>query len=355
MVVVPKLVPALILLGLLLAGCTSGGGGGNGDGNGGDGTLEEPPQVEATATTGGIRGVVVDEAIRPIKAATVLIQPANKSLESDDNGLFAISGLEPGEYVVSASHPLYNEIQATTTVVAGDSNPKSVKLQLTRVILANPYKETLHFEGYIFCSQDFSGALFSEECGEGAGVPCAVPLTGTPVPVVGCQRLGGQSNNNVQYDFYPAVDYPKSLLVELNWEPTVGAATTGALWTIVATDFICDPTCGGKEVMNYGGEKYEGDTFGNCATGPSYIRQDDYVQTLNGTDGKPDLKAGTRISTFTWACGKNKTLPPDPVFGFQPGYDIELQQKFDEFVTISYYLPLPEAWSFVAGDPDPFV
>lgn len=335
MVVSPKVVPLLVLSALVLAGCTSAGGGGASDG---DDIGDTAPEVQATETTGGIRGVVVDDAIRPVKGATIEIQPANKTIESDADGLFAVSGLEPGEYYVTASHPLYSKVQVSATVVAGDKNPKALKLQLVRTILANPYKETLQFEGYIACSQDFSGFLFSEECGEGAGVPCEVP-------VYGCQRVGGQSNNKVRFDFAPAVDYPQSLIVELTWEATVGTATTGALWTIVATDFVCDPTCGGKEVMNYGGGKYDGDDFGNCATNPSYIRQDDYVQTLNGTDGKPDLKAGTVITTWTWACGKGGAIP----------YDLELNQGFREFVTMSYYLPLPEGWSFVAGDPDPFL
>ena len=319
MVVARKLVPILAVLVLVLAGCTSGGGDDPLAGAG-----DDAPQVDATDTTGGIRGVVVDERIVPVQGASITINPGNKSISTDQNGLFAVSGLEPGEYFVKATHPLYNEVQQAATVVAGDAEPKPLKLQLTRVILANPYKETFVFDGFIACSQDFSGSLFSEECGEGVGVP-------------GVGRVGGQSNNNVQYDFYPSVDNPKSILVELAWEPTVGAATTGALWTIVATDFVCDPTCSGTEVMNYGGNKYEGDDFGNCATNPSYIRQDDYVQTLN-------LTASTMISTFTWACGKGGSIP----------YDIEVNQQFKEFVTLSYYLPLPAGWSVVNGDPDPF-
>ncbi|MEK6975375.1 MAG: carboxypeptidase-like regulatory domain-containing protein [Candidatus Thermoplasmatota archaeon] len=322
MALLNKVAPVLLaVLALVLAGCSDGGGGGAD----GAGAGENAPEVQATATTGGIRGVVVDERIVPIKGATVQVSPGNKTIESDPEGLFAISGLEPGDYFVKASHPLYDVAQASTTVVAGESNPKAIKLQLNRVIAANPYKETLQFDGYIACSMDIAGSLFSEECGEGVGVPCGVPM-------FGCQRVGGQANNNVQFDFYPSVDLPKSILVELNWDPTIGAVTTGALWTVVETEFVCDPTCHGKNVMNSDDEH-----FGNCATSPSYIREDEHVQTLN-------LTATTMISTFTWACGNGGTVP----------YDLELNQQFQEFVTLSYYLPLPEGWSFVNNDPDPF-
>ncbi|MFA5943871.1 MAG: carboxypeptidase-like regulatory domain-containing protein [Candidatus Thermoplasmatota archaeon] len=332
----PKtLLAVLLLTASVLAGCSGGGS----DDPVPDEAAEGAPEIVVTETTGGIRGVVVDSAIRPIKGATVEVLSANKTFTTDETGLFAFSGLEAGTYFVKASHPLYDVQQQNVAVAAGVADPAPVKFLLTRVILANPYMTTEKFDGYIVCSQDFSGSLFSEECGEGVGVPC--DAAGQPVPPPGCTRVGGQGNNQVQYDFFPGADNVKSLIVELVWEPTIGAATTGALWTIVMTEFACDPTCGGENVMNNGP-----DQFGNCATGPSYIREDEHVQGLN-------LTTAMKISTFTWACGKGGAVPPLPVVG-EVGYDIELNQKFQEFVTISYYLPLPEAWSFVNGDVSPF-
>lgn len=321
MALLRKVAPVLLMsLAFVLAGCTDGGGEGTGAGAGGD-----APPVEATSTTGGIRGVVVDERITPIKGALIEITGTNKNVTTSEDGLFSVSGLEAGTYFLRASHPLYSSMQQSVDVVAGEENPPSQKILLQRTIFAQPYMETLSFDGFIACSQDFDGSLFSEECGEGAGVPCAVP-------VAGCQRIGRQAGNKVQFDFYPSANSVQSLIVELSWEPTIGAATTGALWTVVATEFVCDPFCGGENVMNYDNEH-----FGNCATTPSYIRQNENLAKLN-------LTTETKISTFTWACGKGGTVP----------YDIQVNQKFQEFVTMSYYLPLPEGWSFVAGDPDPF-
>jgi hypothetical protein len=217
--------------------------------------------------------------------------------------------------------------------------PGVTKIQLNQVVFAKPYMQTLHFKGFLVCSQDFSGALFSEECGQGAGSPrtnCDIIDVGPCVdnPVLPGQRIGGQAGNAPQFDFYPSSDYPQTIIVELSWTPTVGAATTGALWTPVGKNWACTPTCHGDNVMND-----DSAHFGNCATSPSYIRDDKNVQ-----DPKLNLTASTRITTFTWACGKGGTIP----------YDIEVNQEYQEFVTLSYVLPLPDDWSFVKGSTDPF-
>jgi hypothetical protein len=312
------LVPVLLVACLVLAGCT-----GTAKDDGASG-VPEPKQVDVTDTTGGIRGVVVDQAIRPLKAAAVSITSASfsKNLTTDEAGGFVLANLKPGTYLVKASKPLYDTQQQSLDVKAGVAPPVT-KIQLNQVVFAKPYLETLKFQGFLVCSQDFDGALFSEECGQGVGVPCQVP------PPYGCNRLGTQSGNAPEYDFYASADHPQSMIVELTWQPTIGAATTGALWTIVETNFACDPTCSGDAVLP--------DDFGHCRTSPMYLRNDEAVQKAN-------LTAAIKVSTFTWACGKGGTIP----------YDLEVNQEYSEYVTMSYVLPLPADWSFVQGSPDPF-
>ncbi len=310
------LISLTLVASLAFAGCATSSSSSSNDGA----QLAQPDEVQATETTGGIHGIVVDQAIRPIAKAVISVGgPTKKNTTTDDQGTFVINGLLPGTYLLKASKPLYDNTQQTVEVVAGVRDPKDVKVQLNQVVFSKPYLETVKFIGFIACSQDFNGQLFSEECGEGVGVP-------------GVGRVGGQADNKVLYNFFPSVNAPQSMIVEDVWTPTIGAATTGALWTIVAKDFVCDPFCGGTEVMNY-----QGASFGNCATSPSYIRNDANVQKLN-------LTSATQISTFTWACGKGGVLP----------YDLEFQQKFEEFVTMSYVLPLPADWSFVRASPNPF-
>jgi hypothetical protein len=292
--------------------------------------------VDATETTGGIHGIVVDQAIRPLAKVLITVGgPDKKNTTTDDKGTFVINGLKPGTYLLKATKPLYDATQQSVEVVAGVRDPKDVKIQLTQVVFDKPYMETLKFNGFLTCSQDFAGVLVSEECGEGVGSPRTTCDEGLPPPcvdnpVLPGQRIGHQDGNTPQFDFYPSAKRIQSLVVELNWQPTVGVVTTGQLWTVVATNFYCTPTCGGDNVINY-------DKFDNCAKSPSYLRDDKNVQSLN-------LTTSTRISTFTWACGGGGTVP----------YDLEFQQKYEEYVTMSYVLPLPDGWSFIKGDKNPF-
>ncbi|HUR64242.1 MAG TPA: carboxypeptidase-like regulatory domain-containing protein [Candidatus Thermoplasmatota archaeon] len=277
------------------------------------GSIPDPGEVAVTQTTGGIRGVVVDQAIRPLAGATVVVsgQGTNKTLTTDATGAFTLAGLQPGTYFLKASKPLYDTQQQAVEVKAGVAPPVT-KVQLNQVVFAKPYMQTLKFKGFIVCSGNYV-VLLSEECGEGVGVPCVQD----PAP---CGRVGGQANNHVQYDFY--VDNPnvKTLVVEQYWVPT--QETGKAFYTPVSLNWVCDPLCGGDTKMELEGES------------PLLGRMDaDQLEPMA-------LNSTTKISTFTWASRETTGLV--------------LNQDFQVFVSTSYYLPLPADWSFVQGSADPF-
>jgi hypothetical protein len=297
---------------LLLAGCAV-------DSSDPGKGLPDPGDVPVTDSTGGVRGVVVDQAIRPLKGATVAVTGPGfgKNLTTDDAGGFTLGGLKPGTYFLRASKPLYDAQQQSVEVKAG-TVPPVTRIQLTQLVFAKPYLQTLKFKGFIVCSTNVftpAGGVLSEECGEGVGTPCVQD----PVP---CGRVGGQANNHVQFDF--SVDSPaaQSLVVEQFWEAT--SESGKAFYTPVSTDWRCDPSC-------------EGDTFLRLE-GPSPL--------LGRVDGDAlaalELNATSKVSAFTWA--SPSTTPVGAV----------LNQDFQEFVSVSYYLPLPADWSFVKGSPDPF-
>jgi hypothetical protein len=322
MVSMKTLLACLLLTALVLAGCAGGSD---------DPTVDElaggAPELEVTETTGGVRGVVVDDAIRPIKGATVEVMGTDKSLETDESGLFAFSGLEAGTYFVKANHPLYAGAQQNVEVVAGVADPVPVKFLLTRVVLANPYITTEKFDGYIVCSAGHPEVGYSEECGEGAGVPCVDPM-------VPCGRVGGQGNNQVQYDFYVDNLDVKSIVVELVWEPTAQTQASGELLTYVSTQWVCDPFCGGNVFANGGGPS------------PLILRG----EAENGTIGGEEFTVEEPFTIFTWANPNTY----DPATGSVPMGSVMLNQPYQAFITKSYYLPLPETWSFVNGDKTPF-
>lgn len=293
----------LLLAAFLLAGCAGGAGGAG----------EEVPELDVTSTTGGIRGVVVDEAVRPIADAAVAIQGQASQAKTDADGLFAVSGLPAGTYVVTASHPLYDQVQQTVEVVAGVADPPAVKLQLTRVVFEEPYLQTVKFDGFIVCSANVVIAL-SEECGEGVGVPCEVP------PPVGCQRHGGQGNNAAQFDFTIGAG-AKTVVIEQVWTPTSEAGT--AFYSPISTGWSCLPVCSGNVMAEMEGES------------PLYAVLDE--ETLVDNEVVPDT---TNITVFTWASREFT--------------GVLLNQQYQVFATTFHYLPAPEGWSFVRGDPNPF-
>lgn len=307
MVVPSRLLTALMLLSMLgLAGCATTP---SEEAERLQEAVQDVPDVEATSTTGGIRGVVVDERITPIKDAQIEVVGADKTATTLDDGLFAISGLEAGEYFIKVSHPLYAPAQQNVQVVAGEEEPKAVKIQLTRTVFGEPYKQTIKFDGFIVCSVNTAGVL-SEECGEGVGVP-------------DMGRVGGQGNNNVQFDVLIESADIKSLTFEKYWVATSEAGNE--LYTPVGTNWVCDPGCAWDNVTN-------------SMKGPS--PQHAYV----GTDliADREIGPGVTVTMFTWAGS------------FEDPAGVAFNQKYEDFMTLSYFLPLPPEWSFVAGSPDPF-
>ncbi|HJQ93251.1 MAG TPA: carboxypeptidase-like regulatory domain-containing protein [Candidatus Thermoplasmatota archaeon] len=323
----------------LIAGCGSGGDTpGDGDGDG--------PEVDATATTGGIRGVVVDDAIRPIAGASVVVLGTGKNATTDEAGLFTVSGLLAASYVVEASHPLYGATQQSVEVRAGVRDPPAVKFQLTRTILEDPYMQVTKFDGFIVCS--VGGSVFaSEECGEGVGVPCDVPVP------PGCERVGGQGNNVVQYDFFVDGPFVRTLVIEQVWNPNSEA--TGSFYTVApATNWTCDPACGGNLLGDMAGPSPLLSRL-EVANG-TVIPNELNLQPGGTTRDEVAVTADTKFSTFTWpqwgACDGLTGPTSDPACTTQANY--AANQPFQLFVTAFYYLPAPEGWSFVAGDQNPF-
>jgi hypothetical protein len=321
MVSMKTLLACLLLTASVMAGCA---GGGSPDDEAADQLAEDAPEIEVTSTTGGIRGVVVDNAIRPIEGATVEVTSTDKKMVTSETGLFVFSGLEAGTYFIKASHPLYDVQQQNVEVVAGVAEPEPVKFLLTRVILANPYMTTEKFDGFIVCSAGHAQVGYSEECGEGAGVPCLDPS-------VPCGRVGGQDNNQVQYDFTVDNVGLASIVVELAWEPTSDAGKE--LLTYVSTKWVCDPFCGGNVFADGGGPS------------PLLLR----AEADNGTIGDSEFNTTEPFTVFTWA----NPYAKDPT-GTTDAPTLVLNQGFQVFVTKSYYLPLPEGWSLTAGDTNPF-
>lgn len=162
---VRTLLTLLLLTAVAFAGC-SGGGGGDPEADPTEGL-----GLEATDTTGVIRGVVVNQAIVPLEGVVVRIASLGMDATTNELGAFGFEGLEPGDYFLEASKPRYNRIQQSATVVAGESDPKIVRIQLAEDPSSRPTYELFQFDGYLECNVVAVIYYF----------PCRNPMTGEPI------------------------------------------------------------------------------------------------------------------------------------------------------------------------------
>ncbi|MGB0652959.1 MAG: carboxypeptidase-like regulatory domain-containing protein [Thermoplasmatota archaeon] len=288
---------ALLLVSTVLAGCSDSGGGGD--------ELEDPAlgniDVAATETTGVIRGVVVDAAIRPIVGAIVTVplpggaQPL--TVETDESGAFGFQGLQPGPYFVKVAKIGYFDQQQSVDVVAGVDEPPAVKILLEVNVEATPFYEEYTFDGFI-------------ECTTGVAAVCGAPnlLTGSQI-----------TNDRFSTTFEMSPN-PEYVQVEMVWQ------STQALTPDMYFEMESDP---------------DFDFYGS-AEGPSPIMANITAEQaastgLGGTNG-------LYVSIFSGGIDDDAGGPG--VVG------VTVQQEFTIFVHAFYAYTPPEGWRFTAdGDP----
>jgi hypothetical protein len=134
-------------------------------------------ELEATATTGLIRGIVVDEAIRPIGNANVTLNPGERQTVSTEGGTFGFDALEPGTYFLKVEKMGYNSTQTSTEVVAGVKEPPIAKVLLTANPSELPYVEALAFNGFL----SLGVAVFATSIGTTIYGPVSEALSDTSI------------------------------------------------------------------------------------------------------------------------------------------------------------------------------
>lgn len=138
---------------LVLAGCSGGAGGKAPAAD--DGAFDGLGPLTATKDTGVLRGVVIDEAIRPLRGVAVNVTGAAgmvTNATTNEDGAFGIDGLAPGEYFLAAVKAGYTKVTTSAIVVAGVSDPDAVKILLTADPASRPYPQQFVMDGYLSCS-----------------------------------------------------------------------------------------------------------------------------------------------------------------------------------------------------------
>ncbi len=299
---------ALLLVVTFLAGCADGGG------------AAEPQATEdfgvaPTEDAGIVIGVVVDDAIRPLVGATVILRipDAPRTATTDDDGRFAFADVPPGTYFLEATHPQAESAQTSVEVVAGDPDPPVVRLQLTRLFSQEPFHEAIKFTGFIQCG--YVAVVISSLC---------VNDYTTLVINGGCCPELRELVDNRGYVSEVGSGW-QTMVFELTWEPSA-QGTSEEMFVLVS-------------YTNRTASDWYGQVGG---ASPVLLRFEQGVQHPTGA-GEPPLipeEGLPNLYTFAGIDGD------DVAIGFS--------QEFEIFQHNFYYGKPPEGWSFVAGDAPPF-
>lgn len=299
---------------LALAGCFDGGGDPKGAGAGG-GPDGEGPKLVATPTTGVIRAVVIDDAIRPVAGARVAVQVGEVVREAvtGGDGFAGFEGIQPGAYVVEAGKVGFEPARTTVVVEAGVDDPPVTKLQLIFVPGAAPFVVERSFEGFMQCATGAAGNS-ANLCFIANYYPCFAQQT------AGQACMGNTTSDRSFYRVPFFTEYgraPDWTQVELVWEST--QTVSDELQLRVNVD--------------------EGETpidYARTGSGTSPV-----VVTINGTQAT-EWELGTarsvQLEVFTAS-----SVGGDPV-------GLAANQQIRYFVHAFYgYVP-PEGWRFSDGN-----
>ena len=242
---------------------------------------------------GVIRGVVVDDALRPLAGALVELKDTDRNATTNDEGLFAFKDVPPGLYFLQSTLAQYEAYQTSVEVVADVAEPEIVKVRLQRVPGTEPRVVIGNYDGFISCSLRIPAAGFVDGCGVFGGI-----------------GLGSTQRVELQYEG-PNLLWWQG---ELVWDPS--SPTSERLCLDVSSETHADgPVCG-----------------------PSHL-----MQTMNRTHVEVgDLEEGESFELVTY---------PDHLAAGASG-NLIVQQSF-QFVHLAFYnfVP-PEGYSFVTdGQP----
>ena len=291
-----------LLAGALLAGCT-------GSGNGSDQASDSGPTfddlgLEATDSTGVIRGVVVDDAIRPVAGARVSLngEVAREGV-STDAGTFGFDGLPAGTYFLSVSKVGFFPAQQSAEVVAGVAEPGIVKVQLLADPEGQPFVETFVYEGFIECTTS------------------VVVLCGAPNLLL----EDNITNDRFTWDqsFSDGAQFVQS---ELIWESTQ-ALSPALYFEMEALNGECDTS---------------GETFLGSAEGPSPVLATIDQETIE------EHELGTACPIYYSIFAGDATSGAVPV-----GVGATVEQRFAMYIHVFHGYQPPEGWRFSSGEPIP--
>ena len=326
-------VATLFLLAPILSGCTGSGGGdgsGDGDGRGRDGGIDDSkvPKGHVSATTGAVRGVVVDPAIVPVAGANVTLETATgkASQTSDAQGRFIFSDVAPGSHFLGVSHFLFQPYETTVDVVANVAEPPVVHVAMTPLYSQKPYSTQVSWEGFFECSQAGAGLYSSSNC---VTDQCPIIMDASQ-----CNQLPTSQMNNVtsqQREWHSDVGPGwKTLVFDVSWEDGGQFSTSQNMGIVVST---------------YKPERDPSHWFAQETGGsPITLRLENGTQHESASGVEPAVIPDEGMSRMSYFVSVRE--PDDPPLA--PG--LAVNQAFKVIHTQFYHAAPPEGWSATKDD-----
>jgi len=279
----------------------------------GDDPAAAAPALHATATTGVIRGVVVDQAIRPLPnaTATLVAGSVRRTATSDARGFFGFEGLAAGGYTVDVGKAGYPTVQQAVQVVAGVAEPPIAKFLLQALPGTLPFYTQVRWEGYLECS-----FVSSNTC---AAVNILFPNATNDRGLI--QMKGLWTGENRPPDWMQA---------ETTWQPS---ATAFSSISMMHTAASADEWAAGDD-YHIGRYWQHG--------GPPLTNQ------WNRTFAEANWLGTLRDPVFLATNGPFSFIPDPPV----PKDDrvgVAMEQPFELFLTTFYGYAPPADWRFLAS------
>lgn len=184
----------IVALSLLFVGCI----GGADD----DEDSDRLEQAQVTDDTGGIEGIVTDEAIEAIPAITVTIEETGETTESGIDGSFAFSELPPETYTLTFDGPGF--LATEEEVEVRQAEVSFVDVVLTPEPERTPYMVQDAMKGFIECSAASPVVLVAV---------CSVPNAVTQF--LGIE--GNATNDRFLFEWYIEPD-AWQFVAEMEWE-----------------------------------------------------------------------------------------------------------------------------------------
>jgi len=276
--------------------------------------------LDATDTTGIVRGVVVDERIVPVEGAGVRLrgEAEERITTTDAEGRFGFDGLRPGTYFLTVGKLNHEAGQTTAEVRAGVDEPTIVRVLIARLSAVEPFSQLSKFEGFIQCGYSVEGVI---------SFLCLNDYETLVVPDIPPTLKEVFDSRG----YVTALDGNWSTLVfELTWEPSAQGTSPEmfelvSFWNRTASDAYA----------RLGGAP------------PAVVLRLESGEVGPGQQGCCDMVPPEGIQDlYVWAGIQTESGGPPAAVGFS--------QDFTIFQTNFFHAKPPEGWSYVAGDPPPF-